>query len=395
VEPGDSILFSSAGTVDLSTPGTYQFSVDVSHINDLIPGNNHLDQSIQIYGYPAVSLGADQVVNTKTHTLDAGTGYVSYFWQDGSAGQQFIVEYETQTPDSSYSVTVTDANGCEASDEVKISFDLWDIGIESVLSPTSACLLTDQEELRVLVKNFGTNPIVDEQVRVVASVDGGIPITVQRTIRQVLNPGDSIEFIFGVTFDFSREGDHSLTTYSMYGQDDDPYNDTLDAIITHFGIPQPDLGGVNDSLGTDLPVILDVGADFVSYLWNGVPGYRTYNATQYGWYTAEVTDLQGCVGKDSVLLMQSTGIADFLLPGELKVFPVPAFQFLNIEYRYNEAEDLYLDIYNSSGRKILIKQYSNADVIRETIDVTGMAKGIYHLRLRSDERQLIRQIAIY
>jgi hypothetical protein len=93
--------------------------------------------------------------------------------------------------------------------------------------------------------------------------------------------------------------------------------------------------------------------------------------------------------------MQSTGIADFLLPGELKVFPVPAFQFLNIEYRYNEAEDLYLDIYNSSGRKILIKQYSNADVIRETIDVTGMAKGIYHLRLRSDERQLIRQIAIY
>ncbi|KPL12969.1 MAG: hypothetical protein AMS26_15765, partial [Bacteroides sp. SM23_62] len=395
VEPGDSILFSSAGTVDVSTPGAYQFSVDVSYAKDLIPGNDSLDQTIEVYSNPAVSLGADTVVNTKTHTLDAGSGYVSYLWQDGSAGQQFVVEYEKQTPDSSYTVTVTDANGCQASDEVKIGFDLWDIGIASIMSPVSACLLTDQEELRVLVKNFGTHPIVGERVRIEASLDGGIPITVQKTITQVLYPGDSIEFLFGVTFDFSGEGDHGLTAHSIYGQDDDPHNDTMDVIITHFGIPQPELGGVNDSLGTSLPVMLDVGADFISYLWNGVPGYRTYNATEYGWYIVEVTDLEGCVGKDSIFLLQSTGIADFLLPGELKVFPVPSNQFLNIEYRYTEAEDLYLDIYNSNGRKILNKQYSNADEIRETIDVTAMAKGIYFLRLRSDERQLIRQIAIY
>jgi hypothetical protein len=70
----------------------------------------------------------------------------------------------------------------------------------------------------------------------------------------------------------------------------------------------------------------------------------------------EVTVWEGCSGKDSVYLMPSTGIADFRLPGELKVFPVPSSRFLTIEYSYPEAYDLFLEIYNSSGRKILIRE---------------------------------------
>ncbi|TFH19552.1 MAG: T9SS type A sorting domain-containing protein, partial [Bacteroidia bacterium] len=67
----------------------------------------------------------------------------------------------------------------------------------------------------------------------------------------------------------------------------------------------------------------------------------------------------------------------------------------NIEYRYQETETLFLDIFDSVGRKILMKQYSNVSEIRETIDVTGMAQGIYYLRLRSNQQQLLRQIVIY
>ena len=53
---------------------------------------------------------------------------------------------------------------------------------------------------------------------------------------------------------------------------------------------------INDSLGTDLPLLLDAGADYVSYIWNGVPGTQTYNATEYIWYTLVVTDSNACVG---------------------------------------------------------------------------------------------------
>jgi hypothetical protein len=394
VVPGDSILFSSIGTVDMEAIGSYQFLVDLSYPIDLVPGNNHLDQSVEVFAAPTVSLGSDQVVNTKTHTLDAGSGFISYLWQDGSTGQLFVVEFENQTPDSIYSVLVTDINGCNASEEVKISFDLWDVGVSFISSPTSACFLSMQEELWLFVKNSGTHAIVDEQINVVHSVDGSPPVTGQYTISDILNPGDSLELLLGSDFDFSSEGDHTVSAYTIYAKDNDPLNDQLDVIITNMG-SQPDLGGVNDSLRTSLPVTLDAGAGYLSYQWNGVPGTQTYEASAYGWYFVEVVSSGGCTGNDSIYLRWVTGIEDRFLPGILNVYPVPADQFLTVEYSYSKVETLYLDLFDSLGRKILIKQFANVMEIRETIDVNDLAKGMYYLRLRSGERQLQRQIVIH
>ena len=123
VLPEDSILFSSAGTVDMSTVGTYQL-LECHLPSDLYRETTVSTWIVKIFGEPSVSLGADQVVQTRTHTLDAGSGFIAYLWQDGSSGQHYVVDYYTQTTDSIYTVTVTDNHGCQASDDVKISFDL-------------------------------------------------------------------------------------------------------------------------------------------------------------------------------------------------------------------------------------------------------------------------------
>ena len=394
VVPGDSILFSSAGTVDPSIPGTYDISVEITYSRDLIPGNNALDQTIEVYGYPEVSLGEDQVLNTKTYLLDPGAGYVTYTWHDGSTDQQFTVEYENQTPDSLYRVTVSDENGCEASDEVKIGFDLWDVAISSILNPVSGCNLTDQEQLRIFVRNFGTHTILDERISLVASVDGDLPTTVQRRVSLPLNPGDSLEFPLGTTFDFSEKGDHSIAAYTIYDKDDDPENDTVDVTISHLGLPLPGLGGSNDSLGTYLPHTLDAGPGFVSYTWNGEAGSQTYEADHYGWYVLELVDPVGCEGVDSVYLFHPTGMTDIMLPGELRLYPVPASHTLYLEYTCRDAEKLFLEIYDARGREIMIKQYDHAREITETIDVTSFSRGMYIFRLRSRDRQLIRHVVI-
>ncbi|HEC42356.1 MAG TPA: T9SS type A sorting domain-containing protein [Bacteroides sp.] len=392
--PGDSILFSSAQTIDLSNSGIYQFSVQADYINDLVPGNNSLVQSVEIFGYPNVTLGGDRVVNALTYTLDAGAGFISYLWHDGSTDQQFIIEYDERSPDSLYSVTVSDDNGCESLDEILVTFDIWDVTVESIISPTSACKLTDEEVLRVLVLNSGTRTIVNEQLKIIVSVDKGIPVTGQKTLTLPLEPGDSLEFVFGNKFDFSGEGDHTLTAYSIYAKDADPNNDTLSVIITHVGSPVIDLGGTDDSLGTTLPHTLDAGADFVVYLWNGISGNRTYNADRFGWHSLEVTDLLGCTGKDSVYLMLSTGLADIRLPGELKVYPIPSDNILHIEYRSDKVDQLYLEIFDSRGAKILIKEYRQTDQIMESLDVREMTQGIYYLKLRSDKKQIVKRIVI-
>ncbi len=395
VVPGDSTLFSSSGTVDVDSLTSYEFSVDAFYRQDLIPENNHLDQTIEVFSPPTISLGDDRVVNLARYTLDPGAGFMDYLWQDGSENQQYIADHVNQTPDSTYGVVVTDMHGCEASDEVKIGFDLWDLGVSSIQTPISGCSLTEEENLSLFVMNYGMHPIMNESVSITVSMDHQTPVTVLRTLTQALNPGDSVEFRFGFTFDLSAKGDHDLNAYSIYGQDADPFTDTLETIITHLGLPAPELGGVNDTLGTQIPYTLDAGVGFSGYIWNGEIGEQTHDAAQYGWYKLDVIDPDGCYGKDSIFLTFATAVEDHQLPGDLSIYPVPASRYLHVEYSYAEAENLILDLYDSNGRIVLNREFSNVKEFTETIDVGDIARGMYYLRLRSDEKELTRLITLY
>ena len=70
---------------------------------------------------PVVSLGAD-TSSCESFTLDAGAGYASYMWQDGSTNQTFTVDTSSVTAGTptDVSVMVTDSNGCAGSDTVNV-----------------------------------------------------------------------------------------------------------------------------------------------------------------------------------------------------------------------------------------------------------------------------------
>ncbi len=70
---------------------------------------------ISLNPLPAVNLGTD-ITTCETYTLDAGTSFSSYLWNDGSTNQTLEV-HSTGT----YSVTVTDAGGCQNSDEIEVA----------------------------------------------------------------------------------------------------------------------------------------------------------------------------------------------------------------------------------------------------------------------------------
>lgn len=102
----------TTATVSNLAPGTY--TVEVSDYNGCP------DYATVTIGYqfaaPVVDLGPDTTICVgATLTLDAGAGY-QYLWSDNSTGQTLDVS----TP-GTYSVLVTDGNGCETFDLITVS----------------------------------------------------------------------------------------------------------------------------------------------------------------------------------------------------------------------------------------------------------------------------------
>lgn len=71
--------------------------------------------TITVLPAPVVDLGAD-ITGNPPFVLDAGVGYTAYFWSTFGTDQ---VEVISQS--GSYSVTVTDANGCQGADTINVT----------------------------------------------------------------------------------------------------------------------------------------------------------------------------------------------------------------------------------------------------------------------------------
>jgi len=114
---GETRILPFTDTYDFSGPGTYQLQVSLIWSPDQNMSNNLLLGSVETWEGPDVAIndGADTIVSGLPVTLDAGSGYASYEWQDLSGGSAYQAsQYGT------YWVSVADDNGCLAGDTVII-----------------------------------------------------------------------------------------------------------------------------------------------------------------------------------------------------------------------------------------------------------------------------------
>jgi PKD repeat protein len=75
--------------------------------------------TVTIHDLPVVDLGPDlEICEGDTYTFDAGSGFASYLWNTGETTHSIVVDTA-----GNFSVTVTDTNGCTATDAVNLTLN--------------------------------------------------------------------------------------------------------------------------------------------------------------------------------------------------------------------------------------------------------------------------------
>ena len=113
---GDNYSWSTGDSTDsITVTPMVTTTYDVSVSNAC--GTDSASATVSVHALPSVDLGTDTTIcDTATMTLDAGAGYASYAWSDGSMLQTLAV-----SDSGVYWVEVTDTNGCSGSDTVAVS----------------------------------------------------------------------------------------------------------------------------------------------------------------------------------------------------------------------------------------------------------------------------------
>ena len=207
---------------------------------------------------PVVSAGVDQVVCVGTSVTLSGSGASTYVWDNG------ITDGVAFTPivgNVNYTVTGTDANGCENTDVVNV-----------IVNPL---------------------PTIDAGIDQVICIGAAVTLTATGASTYVWDNG----ITNGVAFN-----PIATTTYTVTGTDVNGCINTDNVIVTVNPLPVVN-AGVDQTICVGASVILS-GSGATSYVWNnGVTDGTSFTPTVGNvTYTVTGTDANGCVNTDDVIV---------------------------------------------------------------------------------------------
>ncbi|MDT8431695.1 MAG: T9SS type A sorting domain-containing protein [Bacteroidales bacterium] len=392
LKSGEVIYHTFAKKEDMSVPGNFNIVAYTTYDDDMSPGNNdaslnvaHYGPSVEIRTDPGTALDSDSLAVYTPVTLYAQQPYSSfaYQWQDGSSAAEYVI------PEPSagwYWVKVEGDHGCTGIDSLYVAYDRPDLGIVGLASPVSTCAVNGTTPVSVEIINNGYLEISTEQgLTMTYSVNGGSSKIETFHLDADLEPGQTTLVTFTAAYDFSAPGAYNVYTSVIYEKDVDFSNNTLNTGITVWDPISVEIGNGEDTLRTALPVTLDAGSGFTSYLWSDHSAGRTIEAASYGLYWVEVTNSIGCVASDSVVVMSVTGVDNVHgIADRVRVYPNPVKDVLHVDLNLEQEQDVMVEIYSALNQLLYVEEMERAGTSEFDIDVQQFVPGIYTLRIIAD-----------
>ncbi len=320
--PGATYLWSTGATtqtINANISGTYSVTVtngfgciDVDLIN------------VVIHALPTVNIG--NIINYcagETITLDAGNIGSTYLWNTGATTQTISTSIA-----GTYSVVVTNAFGCDASDNatlienaapiVNLGTDiiacadeiitlnaanvgatyLWNTG-----ATTQTITVTESGNYNVIVTNaFGCddNDLITVTINPLPIVNLGTTIDFCENTSIILdaeNTGSTYLWNNGATtqtITTVMPATYSVTVTNAFGCD------AYDEVIVN-ALPAPEINlGIDTGFCTGSSFIIDATTPDVSYLWNTGATSSTLVVDEPGNYAVTLTNVFGCTAVDSI-----------------------------------------------------------------------------------------------
>ncbi|HEX2395399.1 MAG TPA: hypothetical protein VHI78_08635, partial [Bacteroidales bacterium] len=254
--PGRTIDFTfDRGPVDLSQKGFYDFKLYTSYGGDTIAMNDTITRTVEILGRPNVNLGPDITVEALSHTLDAGTGFQSYIWDNDETGRTREV-FESGT----YWVRVYDNNMCDNYDTAYVRLKIRDISPAGFNSPVSDCHFSSSEPVVLRVQNFGTDTVPSgSSIMVSYRFQQGIRSNGTLILSNQLIPGATATYSFGENVNLSNEGDYIIEATAVLPGDLRITNDTLMSTVYRYPVPVVDFGLDETEYIEDVSLDIDAG----------------------------------------------------------------------------------------------------------------------------------------
>ena len=350
--------------------------------------SNSTNVDITVHSLPVVNLGPNRST-TEPLTLDAGSGFVTYLWQDNSTNQTFTV-----TETGLFSVTVTDNNGCHGYDEVYITYlETLDIIVSSLLSPADKCYDNKTDSVKVELLNRGTKTFTTgETIYVNYYIGTSTPVKEQYTFTSNLPQNGTVQFKFSTPIALST-GEFNFTCFTTIAGDN---GDSTDFTVNVWELPSFDFG--SDTIKHSLPYELQSGIGGVTYLWNtgATSPTITISNGQWGKYWLRVTDSHGCIASDTVVVWWPVSVETITdTPYRVSIYPNPANDELYIQVDGDRTSNYKIEFIAPSGLTVEQVEIIQSSSFTQRFNVNRLQAGMYFIRITNSQGDtLIKKVII-
>jgi hypothetical protein len=425
-----------------SPSSTTTYNIVVTDANGCISSDEVV---VTVNRGPIADVGADKETCEGTGVMignvaTGGTPPYSYAWSPATGLNAVDVAQPTANPTvtTSYTVTVTDANGCSdidgpvivtvytrptpqisgptivcagTSSDYSVSYTAGNTYLWQVSGGTLASGATDTIVTVAWGTTGGGSVSINEQNTHCSATDSRSVVFTDSLKPQItilgsprLCEGESVSLDAGAGYRYYQwsNGSHTRTinvsqagSYSVYAENSQGCRGTSDPVVIMV-FPRPQKPGITQN-GNMLSTAL--GSWRYAWSLNGVVvSGQTQNvliATQSGTYRVAITDTNGCTSESDPLDVIINAIATLPQPTALELFPNPTTGELTVRVPAAIGNAIYLTIVDLLGRIIIEK----ADVVSTSpyeciLHIPAVNRGTYVLVVRSGRSQYIRMFGV-